>query len=105
MTLDNSARTAMKKGSPIELVWPANGAIALYSPIAVVKASDEPAAADSFVDFACPLPGQTPSPERAGSRSPGRAPDHRRRPGEPGLGGGVRDAAGAARRYRAIFGG
>jgi iron(III) transport system substrate-binding protein len=58
MTLDNSARTAMKKGSPIELVWPSSGAIAIYSPIAAVAASPNLAAADAFVDFSLSLPGQ-----------------------------------------------
>ena len=59
MTLDNSARTAIKKGSPIELVWPASGAIAIYSPIAAVAASDNQATADSFVDFSLSPAGQT----------------------------------------------
>jgi iron(III) transport system substrate-binding protein len=58
MTLDNSARTAIKKGSPIALVWPASGAIAIYSPIAAVAASDNLGAADSFVDYTLSLPGQ-----------------------------------------------
>jgi iron(III) transport system substrate-binding protein len=58
MTLDNSARTAIRKGSPIALVWPTSGAIAIYSPIAVVAASDDLAAADSFVDYTLSLPGQ-----------------------------------------------
>jgi iron(III) transport system substrate-binding protein len=51
MTLDNSARTAIAKGSPISLVWPASGAIAIYSPIAAVAASDDLGTADSFVDY------------------------------------------------------
>jgi iron(III) transport system substrate-binding protein len=58
MTLDNSARTAIKKGSPIALVWPASGAIAIYSPIAVVAASDDVGAADSFVDYTLSSAGQ-----------------------------------------------
>ncbi|HLO35911.1 MAG TPA: extracellular solute-binding protein [Candidatus Deferrimicrobium sp.] len=58
MTLDNSVRTAVRKGSPIALLWPSRGAIAIYSPIAVVGASTNLAAADSFVDFTLSLPGQ-----------------------------------------------
>lgn len=58
MTLDNSARTAIKKGSPIELVWPTSGAIAIYSPIAAVAASDNQTTADSFVDFSLSAAGQ-----------------------------------------------
>ncbi|MBA2254753.1 MAG: extracellular solute-binding protein, partial [Chloroflexi bacterium] len=51
MTLDSSARTAVTKGSPIELVWPLSGAIAMYSPIAIVKDSAAPGPARSFADF------------------------------------------------------
>lgn len=36
ITLDFSARNAVAKGSPIEIVWPATGAVAIYSPIGVV---------------------------------------------------------------------
>ena len=58
MTLDNSARTAVTKGSPIALVWPADGAIAMYSPIGVVEATDNAIAAESFVEFVLSDPGQ-----------------------------------------------
>ncbi len=58
ITLDNSARTAIKKGSPITMAWPSGGAIAVYSPIAAVAGSTNLAAADSFVDFSLSLPGQ-----------------------------------------------
>lgn len=50
MTLDQGARAAIADGSPLTLVWPASGAIAIYSPIAVVDATGI-AAAESFVDF------------------------------------------------------
>jgi ABC-type Fe3+ transport system, periplasmic component len=59
MTLDSSARTAIKKGSPITLVWPSGGAIAIYSPIAAVAASKNLATADSFVDFTLSPTGQS----------------------------------------------
>ena len=58
MTLDQSARTAIKKGSPIELVWPTDGAIAIYSPIGVVDATENTAPAESFVEFVLSEPGQ-----------------------------------------------
>jgi iron(III) transport system substrate-binding protein len=58
MTLDNSARTAITKGSPIAMVWPASGAIAIYSPIAAVAASPNLDTADSFTDFALSASGQ-----------------------------------------------
>jgi ABC-type Fe3+ transport system substrate-binding protein len=50
MTLDQPARAAVGDGSPIDIVWPASGAIALYSPIAVVDASHAPGA-EPFVDY------------------------------------------------------
>ena len=58
MTLDNSARTAIKKGSPIAMVWPTSGAIAIYSPIAAVAASPALSTADAFVDYTLSAPGQ-----------------------------------------------
>lgn len=58
MTLDNSARTAVTKGSPVELVWPTDGAIAMYSPIGVVDATENVVAAESFVEFVLSDPGQ-----------------------------------------------
>jgi iron(III) transport system substrate-binding protein len=50
MTLDRIARNAVDDGSPLELIWPASGSLAIYSPIAVVDAS-ESNAAEPFVDY------------------------------------------------------
>jgi iron(III) transport system substrate-binding protein len=50
ITLDRSARAAMADGSPIEQSWPSSGAIAVYSPIAVVEGSEAESTARSFVD-------------------------------------------------------
>lgn len=58
MTLDNSARRAIAKGSPIQLVWPSDGAIAMYGPIGVVGATENAPAAESFVEFVLSDPGQ-----------------------------------------------
>ncbi len=58
ITLDKSARTAVEKGSPVELVFPEPGAIALYSPIAVTAATDEPDAAEGFANFTLTRPAQ-----------------------------------------------
>lgn len=58
MTLDNSARTAVTKGSPVAMVWPADGAIAMYSPIGVVDATENATAAESLVEFVLSDPGQ-----------------------------------------------
>ena len=51
MTLDFSARKAKEKGSPVELVWPEPGAIAMYSPIAIFDSTGNPTAAESLVEF------------------------------------------------------
>jgi iron(III) transport system substrate-binding protein len=51
MTLDFSARTAIADGSPIEIVWPEPGAVAMYSPIAVFDSSDAANDARSFANF------------------------------------------------------
>ncbi len=58
MTLDNSARTAADKGSPVELVAPEPGAIAITSPAAVVAGSDNEQAAAGFVEFIVTEPAQ-----------------------------------------------
>lgn len=58
MTLDNSARTAVTKGSPVAMVWPTDGAIAMYSPIGVVDATENATAAQSLVEFVLSDPGQ-----------------------------------------------
>jgi iron(III) transport system substrate-binding protein len=76
ITIDNSARTAIAKGSPVKLVWPADGAIAMYSPIGVVAATANPSAAASFVEFVLSDPGQQViartgwQPMRAGGGGP-----------------------------------
>jgi ABC-type Fe3+ transport system substrate-binding protein len=46
------------KGSPVALVWPTDGAIAMYSPIGVVDATANETAAESFVEFVLSDPGQ-----------------------------------------------
>lgn len=58
MTLARIARDAIADGAPVELVVPRPGAIAVYSPVAVVAASDEPAAAEAFADFTISAEGQ-----------------------------------------------
>ena len=80
MTLDNSARTAAGKGSPVALVWPTGGAIAIYSPIAVVKSSENPSAAESFVDFVLSPEGQA----AIGTHRLGAGQGRRRRAGAEG---------------------
>jgi iron(III) transport system substrate-binding protein len=58
ITLDSGARTAVKKGSPIEIVWPKPGAIVLYSPIAMTAKSTRSAAAKDFMSYVLSTPGQ-----------------------------------------------
>lgn len=58
ITLDFLARGAVERGSPIHRVWPAPGAITLYSPIAVVASSDAMESAQQFVEFVLSERGQ-----------------------------------------------
>jgi len=58
ITLDKVVRATIEKGSPIELVWPEPGAIALFSPAAVVAESDDLAAARAFQEFLVSAEGQ-----------------------------------------------
>lgn len=59
MTLDFAARAAIDDGAPLQMVWPEPGAIAIYSPIAVVSGSEQQAAAVAFVDHVLSVEGQT----------------------------------------------
>jgi len=58
ITLDFSVRTAITKGSPVRLVWPASGAVTMYSPIAQIQTSDNGTAAQSFIDYVLSEAGQ-----------------------------------------------
>ncbi len=58
MSLDKIVRGAVTKGSPVVLAWPESGAIAIYSPIAVVAESSERQAAETFADFVLSVPAQ-----------------------------------------------
>jgi iron(III) transport system substrate-binding protein len=59
ITLDFSARAAVANGSPVKLIWPASGSIAIYSPIAMVATSDNQRAAASFIDVVLSPEGQS----------------------------------------------
>lgn len=59
ITLDFSARSAIAKGSPVQLVWPTSGSVTMASPIAALAASDNAAAARSFIDFVLSDEGQS----------------------------------------------
>ncbi len=58
ITLDRSARAAVEDGSPVVMIWPASGAISMYSPIGVVEAS-ESGAAEPFVEYVLGEEAQT----------------------------------------------
>lgn len=58
ITLDSEVRAAVKKGSPVQLVWPEPGAIALYSPIAQTSAAAQPDAARAFMGYVLSTQGQ-----------------------------------------------
>jgi len=57
-TLDNIARGMKAQGSPIDLVYPEDGAVFLPSPIAIIKTSEHLEAAKTFVDFVLSPAGQ-----------------------------------------------
>ncbi len=58
MTLDYSVRQAIERGSPVRMIWPESGAIAMYSPIAVFDSSQAVEGAETFVDFVLGVEGQ-----------------------------------------------
>ncbi len=58
ITLSRSAAAAIADGSPLEMAWPAGGAIAIYSPIAVVSGGDSIELAKDFVDYTLGLDAQ-----------------------------------------------
>lgn len=58
ISLDRSIRSAVEDGSPVRLIWPRSGSIAIYSPIAVVDAP-EVEQAESFVEYVLSVPAQT----------------------------------------------
>ncbi len=56
---DNQVRVAKAKGSPIDLIYPTDGAIPLTEPIAVVAGTKNPDTAKAFVDYVLSPDGQT----------------------------------------------
>lgn len=59
ITLSRTATAAISDGSPLEMVWPASGAIAIYSPMAVVSGRGSVDLAEDFVDFTLSLDAQS----------------------------------------------
>ncbi len=56
---DNGVRAAKAKGSPVEMIYPTDGAIPVTEPIAVVAGTKNLDAAKAFVDFVLSPEGQT----------------------------------------------
>ena len=56
--LDYMVRGAKAKGSPIDYVWPEEGAVFIPSPIAIFKNSRNPEAAKIFVNYVLSQEGQ-----------------------------------------------
>lgn len=61
ITLDSQIRVAVEQGSPVVMVWPSDGAISLYSPIAETVAARGPAgsAAQALLSYVLSPSGQT----------------------------------------------
>ncbi|PKP57176.1 ABC transporter substrate-binding protein [Candidatus Atribacteria bacterium HGW-Atribacteria-1] len=58
MSLDYMIRQQKEAGSPINLIYPEDGAIAIPSPIAIVATTEHPDAAKKFVDYILSVNGQ-----------------------------------------------
>jgi len=58
ITLDYIVRNQKAQGSPIETIYPEDGAVAIPSPIGIVSDTDVPDAAKTFLDFAVSREGQ-----------------------------------------------
>jgi len=58
MTLDYIVAGLIKKGAPLAINWPEDGAISVPSPIAIIKGTKNPEASKAFVDFVLSKEGQ-----------------------------------------------
>lgn len=58
MTLDYIIAGLVKKGAPLAIIWPAEGAISVPSPIAIIKGTKNPNGAKAFVDYVLSKQGQ-----------------------------------------------
>jgi iron(III) transport system substrate-binding protein len=58
MTLDYMVVGLIKKGAPLAIVWPSDGAISVPSPIAIFKNTKNPAGSKAFVDYVLSKEGQ-----------------------------------------------
>jgi iron(III) transport system substrate-binding protein len=58
MTLDYIIAGLIKKGAPLAIVWPAEGAISVPSPVAIIKGTKNPDSSKAFVDYVLSKEGQ-----------------------------------------------
>jgi iron(III) transport system substrate-binding protein len=58
MTLDYIIAGLIRKGAPLAVIWPAEGAISVPSPIAIMKGTKNPDGAKAFVDYVLSKEGQ-----------------------------------------------
>lgn len=57
ISLDSVGRDLVKKGSPVDMVWPGSGAVPVPAPVALVKGHDS-ATAKAFIDWLISADGQ-----------------------------------------------
>lgn len=58
MTLDYIVAGLIKKGAPLAILWPSEGAISVPSPIAIIKGTKNPNGSKAFVDYVLSNEGQ-----------------------------------------------
>lgn len=58
MTLDYIVAGLIKKGAPLAIVWPSEGAVSVPSPIAIIKGTKNPNGSKAFVDYVLSKEGQ-----------------------------------------------
>ena len=75
LTTANSAYAAAEDGSPVDVVWPQPGAVAIHGPVALATASADSAVAQDLISFVISEEGQ---------RVIGAAGSYPTRPGVPG---------------------
>jgi iron(III) transport system substrate-binding protein len=75
ITTANSAYAAKDAGSPVDVVWPEPGAVAIYGPVALATGSADLPTAKDFISFVVSEEGQ---------RVLGEAGSYPTRPGAPG---------------------
>lgn len=67
ISLAFSAQQAIDDGSPLEVVYPEPGAIAVYSPVAIFESAADPAAAAALVEFLVTAEAQALISETSGN--------------------------------------